>query len=226
MANWSLPALSSLYADLLAYLKARDDDAARLNDSRVSAASNMPDYSKRWNDSAKTLQNWLSAQWNNLVIAVAGGGTGANNATDARTNLGVYSTAQVDAAIVNGAVHSTAYATVADVTLINADTWYTGPSVSLAAGTWLVFANINIYMPSNGGGYITTAIKSSTTTYVTGEIYKNSASPFQTQAVPMVGPVTLGATTSIYGAARRTGSALSTTQIYGTGSHIAAVKIG
>jgi len=97
MANWSLPALTDLYTNLLTYLKGRDDDAVRLNDSRSSSASNLPDNAKRWNNTTAVFENWLSSVWSAIVLAVAGGGTGASTAAGARTNLGVPSVAEASA---------------------------------------------------------------------------------------------------------------------------------
>jgi hypothetical protein len=103
MADHSLPTLSSLYADFLSYLKARDDDAVRLNDTRVTAATNLPDYAKRWNETLGVFQNWLSGAWGALRLAVAGGGTGADNAADARTNLGAASSTDLSTHIADQA---------------------------------------------------------------------------------------------------------------------------
>lgn len=143
MANWSLPSLTDLYTNFLTYMKARDDDAARLNDSRVTAASNVPDYTKRWNATTQTFQNWLSAAWSSLVLAVAGGGTGATTAAGARTNLDVYSKSEADAAFITSLSSVTGY-TVSPVTMTSPATYYDGPSVSLTAGTWLVLGAMNI----------------------------------------------------------------------------------
>src|SRR3990172_6349671 len=97
MANWSSPVLTDLYTNVMSYLKGRDDDAIRLNDTRVTSATNLPDYWKRWNATLGTFQNWLSSVWADIVLAVAGGGTGATTAGGARSNLGVPSVAEASA---------------------------------------------------------------------------------------------------------------------------------
>ena len=98
MANWSLPGLTDLYTNIITYFKGRDDDAVRLNDTRSASASNLPDNAKRWNATLGTFQNWLSSVWADMVIAVAGGGTGATTAEGARSNLGVPSVSEASAA--------------------------------------------------------------------------------------------------------------------------------
>lgn len=84
--NWNNPALSSTYSDFLTYLKSRDEDLAKMD---MASTSGGPTGSKTWNDSDKKFQNWNGSSWVDLVIAVAGGGTGASTASGARTNLGL-----------------------------------------------------------------------------------------------------------------------------------------
>jgi len=99
MADWSLPDVDEGYADVIDEINARDDDAVRMNDTRVADATSLPDHAKRWNNTLAVFQNWFSSAWSALVLAIAGGGTGATSAAGARTNLGVYSTTEVDNAI-------------------------------------------------------------------------------------------------------------------------------
>jgi hypothetical protein len=147
MANWSLPSLTDLYTNFLAYLKGRDDDAARLNDNRVANATNLPDYAKRWNNTTKTFQEWVSSIWGNLVMGVAGGGTGASNIRDARTNLSVYSIAEADAAFTIN-LDTEVGDTGVLVSMTTPATYYDAVSVTLAAGTWLVLGTVSV---SSGG---------------------------------------------------------------------------
>jgi len=148
MANWSLPSITDLYTNFLAYLKARDDDATRLNDSRVTAATNVPDYAKRWNDTTKTFQNWLSSAWTSVILSVAGGGTGASTAAGARTNLDVYSKAEADAAF-TGVITTAENQLTGSVSLTTEATWYDGPTVSLSAGTWFIVGNLCFQFPTS-----------------------------------------------------------------------------
>ncbi len=97
MANWNSPVLTDLYTNFLSYLKDRDDDAVRLNDTRVTAGTNLPEYAKRWNHTIGALQYWFSSAWINLVLSIQSGGTGGADAGTARTNLDVFSKGEGDA---------------------------------------------------------------------------------------------------------------------------------
>ena len=94
MADWSKWELTDPYTGIRTQDDDKDKDAVRLNDTRVTSASNLPDYAKRWNATLGTFQNWLSSVWADIVLAVAGGGTGAITAAGARSNLGVPSVSE------------------------------------------------------------------------------------------------------------------------------------
>lgn len=85
MADWALPQLGDLKVDVLGMLKQRDTDAMTLAESPL----NPPVGSKRWNQSLSKFQNWDGAAWIDLVLSIAGGGTGATNPTDFLTNFGL-----------------------------------------------------------------------------------------------------------------------------------------
>lgn len=86
MADWNLPSLSSDYDDFLTYLKARDFDAISLGYSSITnPITGMVKYVRASNK----FQEYDGASWVDKLLAVAGGGTGAANAADARTNLGL-----------------------------------------------------------------------------------------------------------------------------------------
>lgn len=87
MANWSDPGLNSNYATvLLPGLKDRDVDAATMC---YNTATNPPTGMMKWVRANNKFQEYDGNNWNDKVLAVAGGGTGGANATDARTNLGI-----------------------------------------------------------------------------------------------------------------------------------------
>lgn len=86
MADWDLPVISTIYTSVLDYLKARDEDAITLC---FSAPSNTPEHAIKWNRADDVFEEWEAGAWNDLIIALAGGGTGASTAAGARTNLGL-----------------------------------------------------------------------------------------------------------------------------------------
>lgn len=91
-ADWALPILTSLYTDVLDLLKSRDEDAAIMFDETASAsAASKPDRTMRFNRTLAVFQEWRTAGavWTTKLLGVAGGGTGAASAVDARTNLGL-----------------------------------------------------------------------------------------------------------------------------------------
>ena len=85
--NWSLPVLTSLYTDVLDILKTRDVDSLTLLSD--TAATNIPENAFRFLRAQNVFQEYIASIWTTKIIALAGGGTGAANATDARTNLGL-----------------------------------------------------------------------------------------------------------------------------------------
>jgi hypothetical protein len=56
-------------------------------------------------------------------------------------------------------------ALTADVTMTTAGTFYNGPTVTLAAGTWLVLAQATVASPVNSAQRVTVRISNSSTTY-------------------------------------------------------------
>jgi hypothetical protein len=90
VANWSNPIITTQYDVFVAEVKDRDADTATLFSG---SATNIPTGSVRFNRAAKTFEEWSGTAWVVLILAVAGGGTGANTGGGAGANLGLGSMA-------------------------------------------------------------------------------------------------------------------------------------
>ncbi len=76
MANWSNPGLTTAYATFLSEMKDRDTDAATM----AEAPTNPPTGYIKWVVASNKFQRWNGAAYVDLVLAVAGGGTGGTSA--------------------------------------------------------------------------------------------------------------------------------------------------
>ncbi len=138
MANWNNPTLASLYEDFLDELAARDVDAATLF---VDAPTNQPEGSIRYVRASNKFQESLSSVWTDKLLSLAGGGTGAATASDARTNLGLGTMATQNAnavAITGGTISVTTLAGAGSgITALNASNLASGtvPTARLGSGT-------------------------------------------------------------------------------------------
>lgn len=84
--DWNNPTKDTEFLDVLTYLKLRDFDAASLFYSApTNPQTGMIKYVRAFNK----FQEYNGSSWDDKILAVAGGGTGAANAADARTNLGL-----------------------------------------------------------------------------------------------------------------------------------------
>lgn len=92
MADWNTPALTDPYATFLSSLQARDVDAATM----AEAPTNPPTGFIRWNTTLNKFQRWSGAAWVDLILAVAGGGTGGT------TPLGTMATQNANAVAITG----------------------------------------------------------------------------------------------------------------------------
>lgn len=104
MGDWNNPVLATEYVDFLGHLKDRDLDAATLF---VNAPTNPSESMMRYVRASNKFQEYLSGVWTDKVLSIVGGGTGAANAGDARTNLGLGSISTQNAnnvAITGGAI--------------------------------------------------------------------------------------------------------------------------
>lgn len=86
MADWANPLITTQYDVFVSEAKARDVDAATLF---LSAPSNQPTGAIKLVRAPIKFQEWDGAAWNDKLLDVTGGGTGAATASGARTVLGI-----------------------------------------------------------------------------------------------------------------------------------------
>ena len=99
--NWLLPTITSNYATgVIQAINNKFIDAITL--FRGGVGSNLPVSAIRFNgDLDGTFQRWNGTVWNNMRLAVAGGGTGSDNPAGARTNLELGTMAVQNSNLVN-----------------------------------------------------------------------------------------------------------------------------
>jgi len=84
MADWLKPTITSDYINFVAELDSRLNDAAQMF---VNDPANPPAGAIRYQRSTNLLQEWDGAAWQNKVISIAGGGTGASTPSGILGNL-------------------------------------------------------------------------------------------------------------------------------------------
>jgi hypothetical protein len=110
-SNWSLPNNTTLYSEVLGMLKARDTDLAKgFDPAKLATPLNPVVDSIRWNSINRRHEIFNGSAWDPLstsynvsidgtasnvtgIVALVNGGTGANTASGARSNLGLGSLA-------------------------------------------------------------------------------------------------------------------------------------
>ena len=100
MANWNLPTITSGYINFVDEINAKFVDSATLQNG---APTNFPLNTIRWNRSINLFQEWLGAStgWQNKILSVAGGGTGASTSAGIISNLGLGSMSTQNSNAVN-----------------------------------------------------------------------------------------------------------------------------
>lgn len=101
MSDWSLPTNSTSYLDVLDDIAGRLVDAVKMCSTEFTSPTNLPTGAIRWNNTLFKFQKWDGSAWNDLVLSIAGGGTGGSSAGAARTALGLGSMATQDNSAVN-----------------------------------------------------------------------------------------------------------------------------
>ena len=117
-----------------------------------------------------------------------------------------------------------------DVTMTNANQYYPGPSVSLAAGTWFITGTITVFNSSATAGSATARLWDGTTTFSSSESYLRQTP--NVTSISLSGIVTLAATTTIRISAASTqpastiSSSTLNNPVGNNASFINAVRIG
>jgi len=189
MANWNNPALTSLYVDFLAELKARDVDVAIM--SFAGGATNIPLNTIRFERTTAVFQEWLGPVlgWQNKIIGPAGGGTGTTSIA-----LGTMASQNSNAVAITGGTISGTALNGSDISsgIVALARGGTGASLALAAAgnfllsngaqvifgvdasalqslnaSQLLFGQIPMArMPTGGTWNLTSLVEISTTSYI------------------------------------------------------------
>lgn len=155
MADWDLPTLTSLYADFLTYLKARDYDSISLGHGTIT---NPQEGMIRYVRADDKFQEYLSAVWTDKVLSLAGGGTGGSTASAARTNLGLGTIATQAAsgvAITGGSITGLSTLTTNGAVTIGAGIIAGSGAIGIVDSTGKIPAISSTYFASVSGANLT-----------------------------------------------------------------------
>jgi microcystin-dependent protein len=157
MTDWAHPVLSDGYSDVLTvYLVGRDVDAITLC---YSDPTNIPEHALKYHRASNKFQERNAGVWTDLLLSLAGGGTGAATASDARTNLGLGTLAIQNAnavAITGGSISGV----TVDAAVITSGTLPlarggTGASLTIGAAGTFLRSNGSVLQFSNDGSSLT-----------------------------------------------------------------------
>ena len=163
------------------------------------------------NPTPVTVTNFDDGQEGQYIIVVGDGQTIIDHGTN------IFNTAGADITLANGRVYAyvkvedvwreqggtptpnlafASQALAANVTLINASTWYTALSVSLGAGTWLVNAHATFQGNHNGEVLYGARITDGTIHYASGQTFAHNKNP-NTDTMALTCIISLASTTTI-----------------------------
>jgi len=131
MADWLKPTITSDYINFVAEVDGRLNDAAQMF---VTDPVSPPVGSMRYHRATNLLQEWDGAAWQNKVISIAGGGTGASTPAGilGNLNLGTMAQQNSNAVVITGGV-------ISGITSLS----MSGPIVFAADGTLNIGTNAN-----------------------------------------------------------------------------------
>lgn len=86
MADWTNLSVADDKNQLLTRINNRDIDALTL---LSGSFSNLPRNAIRWNRSSNKLQTWTGTAWEDLILSIAGGGTGGGTGANAKRSLNI-----------------------------------------------------------------------------------------------------------------------------------------